>query len=86
MTVSNTASRWTYVGNGVTTAFSYGNLIFAARFTWTARSSCSPPTIRSATSGFPPAATSPSSAAVHRIEGVVDVEDDTPRTCRNEPQ
>ena len=25
-------------------------------------------------------------AAVHRIEGVVDVEDDTPRTCRNEPQ
>jgi hypothetical protein len=30
MTITNTASRWAYPGNGVTTAFAYTNLIFAA--------------------------------------------------------
>jgi hypothetical protein len=30
MTVSNTTSRWAYTGDGATTAFAYGNLIFAA--------------------------------------------------------
>jgi hypothetical protein len=30
MTVNSTANRWSYLGNGVTTAFAYTNLIFAA--------------------------------------------------------
>lgn len=30
MTVSTTANRWTYAGNGVTTAFAYTNIVWAA--------------------------------------------------------